>query len=80
MASAPGTWSRFASAPSRLPTRTIAEACGLVPNILWTTIMRAAPQKEKEFFPRGAVAFFGLMIAFFSVVWLLFYALMIQRH
>jgi hypothetical protein len=42
--------------------------------------MREGPQKEKEFFPRGAVAFFGLMIAFFSVVWLLFYALMIQRH
>ena len=36
--------------------------------------------KGKEFFPKGAVAFFGVMIAFFSVVWLLFYALMISRH
>jgi hypothetical protein len=42
--------------------------------------MSEGPDREKGFFPRGAVAFFGLMIAFFSVVWLLFYALMIHRH
>jgi hypothetical protein len=38
------------------------------------------PEKEREFFPRGAAAFFALMIAFFSLVWLSFYVLMILRH
>jgi hypothetical protein len=36
--------------------------------------------KEAEFFPRGAIAFFVLMVAFFFVVWLFFYVLMIHRH
>lgn len=42
--------------------------------------MPPAPEQEREFFPRGAIAFFGVMIVFFSVVWLFFYALMIGRH
>ena len=42
--------------------------------------MRQTPSKEAEFFPRGAVAFFVLMIAFFSLVWLFLYVLMIRRH
>ncbi len=35
---------------------------------------------EKDFVPRGAVAFFASMVALFSVVWLFFYALMLHRH
>ena len=42
--------------------------------------MRQTPSNEAEFFPRGAVAFFVLMIAFFSLVWLFLYVLMIHRH
>ena len=42
--------------------------------------MSETPSNEGDFFPRGAVAFFVLMVAFFSLVWLFFYVLMIQRH
>lgn len=42
--------------------------------------MSTTPSKEADFFPRGAVAFFVLMVAFFSIVWLFFYFLMIGRH
>ena len=35
---------------------------------------------EKEFFPKGAIAFFAAMLVFFAAVWLIFYALMISRH
>jgi hypothetical protein len=42
--------------------------------------MNETPSREAEFFPRGAIAFFVLMVAFFSVVWLFFYVLMIRRH
>ena len=42
--------------------------------------MSETPSREVEFFPRGAIAFFVLMVAFFSVVWLFFYVLMIRRH
>jgi hypothetical protein len=38
------------------------------------------PSNEAEFFPRGAVAFFIVMVAFFSLVWLFFYVLTIRRH
>jgi hypothetical protein len=40
----------------------------------------AEQDKEAEFFPRGAIAFFAAMLVFFSAVWLGFYALMIHRH
>jgi hypothetical protein len=40
----------------------------------------APHDKEEEFFPRGAVAFFAAMLVFFAAVWLAFYALMIHRH
>ena len=41
-----------------------------------------AEQREKdgEFYPRGAIAFFAAMIAFFAAIWLALYALMIHRH
>lgn len=42
--------------------------------------MSVTPSKEVQFFPRGAIAFFVLMIAFFSLVWLFLYVLMIRRH
>jgi hypothetical protein len=42
--------------------------------------MSETPSREAGFFPRGAIAFFVLMVAFFSVVWLFFYVLMIRRH
>lgn len=42
--------------------------------------MPGPADKQEEFFPRGAVAFFVAMLVFFSAVWLAFYALMIHRH
>jgi len=36
--------------------------------------------RNETFFPKGAIAFFAAMTAFFSVVWLALYALMIYRH
>jgi len=42
--------------------------------------MSQSSSKEAEFFPRGAIAFFVLMVAFFSIVWMFFYVLMIRRH
>ena len=42
--------------------------------------MSETPSNEAEFSPRGAVAFFVLMVGFFSVVWLFLYVLMIRRH
>ena len=42
--------------------------------------MSETSSKKAEFFPRGAIAFFVLMVAFFSIVWLFFYVLMIRRH
>ena len=42
--------------------------------------MSETRSKEAEFFPRGAIAFFALMVAFFAVVWMFFYLLMIHRH
>ena len=42
--------------------------------------MPTPPDKEPEFVPRGAVAFFTALLVFFSAVWLAFYALMIHRH
>ena len=35
---------------------------------------------EKQFFPRGAVAFFAAMIVFFAAVWLGLYALLLHRQ
>ena len=39
-----------------------------------------ADDKEQEFHPRGAIAFFAAMLVFFAAVWLFFYALLIHRH
>jgi hypothetical protein len=36
--------------------------------------------EREEFVPRGAIAFFAVMTAFFAAVWLALYALMIHRH
>ncbi|HYS07406.1 MAG TPA: hypothetical protein VEP66_01630 [Myxococcales bacterium] len=36
--------------------------------------------EREEFVPRGAIAFFAAMTAFFAAVWLALYALMIHRH
>jgi hypothetical protein len=35
---------------------------------------------DKEFVPRGAIAFFGALLVFFSAVWLGFYALLLHRQ
>ena len=35
---------------------------------------------HEVFFPRGAIAFFVALIAFFATVWLGLYGLMIYRH
>jgi len=37
-------------------------------------------EKGEEFVPKGAIAFFAAMTAFFAAVWLAVYALMIHRH
>ena len=42
--------------------------------------MGEEPIRDPEFVPKGAVAFFVAMTAFFAVVWLAFYVLMIYRH
>ena len=42
--------------------------------------MAASADKKEEFFPKGAIAFFAAMVAFFSAGWLALYALMIHRH
>jgi len=42
--------------------------------------MSETSSKEAEFFPRGAIAFFVLMVTFFALVWLFFYVLMLRRH
>jgi len=36
-------------------------------------------QIEEKFFPRGAICFFVVLIAFFAVLWLVIYCLMIAR-
>ncbi len=35
--------------------------------------------KEEGFFPKGAVAFFLFMIAFYAIVWLSIYLTMLSR-
>lgn len=37
-------------------------------------------QRDDDFFPKGAVAFFALLVVFYSAVWASFYALMLHRH
>jgi len=60
---------------------TLADCTGLPGRTCLFYEVAAMPEdKEQEFFPRGAIAFFAAMLAFFSAVWVLFYALMIHRH
>lgn len=43
--------------------------------------MKTAPEKHNDsFVPKGAIAFFISLSAFFAVVWLGFYALLIMRQ
>lgn len=35
---------------------------------------------DENFFPRGAIAFFALMIAAYGLIWLGIYFLMLHRH
>jgi hypothetical protein len=35
---------------------------------------------EPAFFPKGALAFFGVMLAAFAVIWLGMYFLLVQRQ
>ena len=37
-------------------------------------------QAEEDFVPRGAIAFFEAMIAFYGVIWLGIYFLLIHRQ
>ena len=39
----------------------------------------AEPEKEKSFFPSGAVFFFALLLLFYAALWLVIYWLMIAR-
>ena len=39
----------------------------------------AGPEKEKTFFPSGAIAFFTLLLVFYAALWLVIYCLMIAR-
>lgn len=36
-------------------------------------------QGDGEFYPKGAVAFFAALLAFFAAIWLACYALMVHR-
>jgi hypothetical protein len=42
--------------------------------------MNDQPQQDSEFQPKGAIAFFTLLIIFFGIVWGAFYALMLYRR
>ena len=35
---------------------------------------------EKEFFPRGAIAFFAVVIGSYGIIWLAIYLLLIHRQ
>ncbi|SHK29597.1 hypothetical protein SAMN05444391_0574 [Thermocrinis minervae] len=35
--------------------------------------------REGDFFPKGAVAFFVLMLLFYAIVWLSVYSIMVSR-
>jgi hypothetical protein len=37
-------------------------------------------KKEDQFVPKGAIAFFVIMMAFYLVLWFLFYFLMLGRR
>jgi hypothetical protein len=39
----------------------------------------AAPEKEKPFFPSGALVFFALLLIFYAALWLVIYWIMIAR-
>lgn len=39
----------------------------------------AAPEKEKAFFPSGAIFFFALLLVFYAALWLVVYWIMIAR-
>jgi hypothetical protein len=39
----------------------------------------AEPEKEKSFFPSGAIFFFALLLVFYTALWLVIYWLMIAR-
>ena len=56
------------------------ESCGFESAVPRGLSVSETPSNEAEFFPRGAVAFFIVMVAFFSLVWLFFYVLTIRRH
>lgn len=36
--------------------------------------------RGEDFFPRGAITFFAVMIAVFGLIWLGIYALLLHRH
>ena len=38
------------------------------------------PRHEPAFQPKGAIAFFFVMIAFYSVFWLFFYFILVGRR
>lgn len=37
------------------------------------------PRMETRFFPRGAIAFFAVLVGAYAVIWLLMMALMVGR-
>ncbi len=39
----------------------------------------ATPPQSPQFFPRGAVAFFGALVVSYAAIWLGVYALLIAR-
>lgn len=41
--------------------------------------MNGPNEKEKEFFPRGAIFFFVLLLLFYAALWFLLYWIMIAR-
>ena len=41
---------------------------------------KSTETEEKEFIPRGAIAFFSLMLGAFGLIWLGLYFLVLQRQ
>jgi hypothetical protein len=41
--------------------------------------MTGEPENETKFFPRGAIFFFAMLLAFYAALWLVIYWLMIAR-
>jgi hypothetical protein len=56
-----------------------AHLARLIPDIDFEVMGPNEPGKVKRFFPSGAIFFFGLLVLFYSALWLVVYWIMIGR-